>query len=110
VGFGFQVPQGLGASSLGVLEARILASEKKNSALEVELMMLKQNQGPPASPPPFGAASNGATFGSEGRGGGEALPPSFFDDIRNMDVRLDQLEAKSNGNSITIGVRTFRSS
>jgi hypothetical protein len=111
LGFGFQVPQGTGGSSLGTLEARILAAEKKNSALEVELMILKQNQRPPASSTPFGAASSGAPLGTEGAsGGGGGLPPSFFDDMRNMDVRLDQLESKSHGESITIGVRTFRSS
>jgi hypothetical protein len=105
-GFGFQVQQGAGGSSLHTLEARIIAADKKSSALEVELMILKQSQSTPS-----GGATGGAPFGTEdasGRGG--KLPPNFVDDIRNMDVRLDQLEAKSDGNSITIGVRTFRSS
>jgi hypothetical protein len=42
-GFGFQVTQSTGGSGLGMLEARILAAEKKNATLEVELMILKQN-------------------------------------------------------------------
>ena len=91
------------------MEARILGAEKRaekrNAALEVELTILKQNQGSQA----FGVSSGGAPFGTGG-GGGAGLPPNFFDDVRNMVVRLDQLEAKSDGNAITIGVRTFRSS
>jgi hypothetical protein len=113
LGFGYQVHQGAGGSGLSTLEARILAAEKKNSDLEVELMLLKQDRGPSASSP-FGATSGGAPFGTSsggGAGGGESgLSQQFFDDVRNMDVRLEQLEAKSDGNSITIGVRTFRSS
>jgi hypothetical protein len=68
-------------------------------------MILKQSHSTSS-----GGATGGAPFGTEdASGGGGKLPPNFFDDIRNMDVWLDQLEAKSDGNSITIRVRTFRS-
>jgi hypothetical protein len=47
--------------------------------------------------------------GARAPGGQGGVPPQFFDDVRDMHVRLNKLEAFKDGEAITIGTRIFRS-
>lgn len=84
-------------------------AEKKNAALEVELMFLKHNQGLSASSNLFRVTSNGMLFSTRGAGAGGGSPESSFcDGMQNLAICLAQLEAKSDRNAIAIRVCTFR--
>jgi hypothetical protein len=81
--------------SLEALEARMAAVESKNAAVEADVLVLRANQPPPGY---FRGTQLWRQLASRSRGGGASggqggVPPQFFDNVRDMHVRLNNPEA-----------------
>ena len=90
------------------LEARMLVAERKNESLERELVSLRNapRQTAGFAAPGFEVPD---VFG-ERRSGPDAIPLSLVTDVKDMALRITKLEGLKDGDAITVGIRTFRSS
>jgi hypothetical protein len=90
------------------LEARMLAAERKSESLERELASLRNapRQTSGFAVPGFDVPD---VFGERASGPG-VVPPTLVTDVKDLGLRITKLEGLKDGDAITVGIRTFRSS